>query len=417
MIRESEKLKEMVSQIPAREIEIFSWFTVDKELKRKEANLIENHLESFLSRELDYQWKVNVQLICTHENSTMVEFVNQLESILIPMMKKYPTEYFAAVYSEEKALLSQALLIEGLKHFGDRYVNLFWENRKVHVVNYPVQTKENDWFSLFKTFIYDYDYLGALKIFSNMKASYGDSPQFQFIEYLLKMQIKRMNFSFEEAYGYLKKGMELHKDYEVLHETETILKHLTMEHSKQRELERIQELFRHIYLFLETDNVPSFLVRFYRAREAVLFYLLQFARTGEFEYSFHEKKSSIYEVFELLEEMYDNWEIDGHYGAYFFLKSLNTHNILMFRNRSFLGHARNKIEPNKLWQSFAGTDIVSPKKAKRRFQMDVDLLLRDLGVQTDDNFFALNVLMIKVAEELVERKGEQAFEHTCTSLE
>ncbi|WP_394186768.1 hypothetical protein [Metabacillus halosaccharovorans] len=402
VIHQCKELNEILLSLNSLEKELYCWFTVDHHITQRQIGVIEGHLEKVLEDKLLEGWEIHVNLIPLESRLSLDNCLAQIERHFVPLRKKYLKEYFGQIVGQRNGLISQALLLEGVRQFPNRYISLYWDGQQLATVYNETVVSPKTWLSLFKEFIHDYDYQGALELLTDIKS---ESSEYQVIESILHTQLKRMNFAFDEAAQYLKTAMSLVNLNETLVETDEILSRLLSEDMKQKELERIVELFRQIDVYIQTDDVPSFLVRFYRAREAVLFYLLQFGRTNADTAITYKKKSSIYQVFEQLEELYDNWEIDGYYGAYFFLKSKNVASILEVRNKSFIGHSRGSINQKDLWYAFAGTTHTTIAKAKRRFQMDVDLLLRDLGFHVDDNFYSINQFLIQMAERMETGNG------------
>jgi len=397
VIQQCNELNEILLSLNSVNRELYCWFTCDHHITQRQVSVIEGHLEKVLENKLREGWEIHVILIPLASRLSLESYLAQIERLFIPLRKKYPTESFGQIVGQRNGLISQALLLKGLRQFPNRYVSLYWDSQQLTHINNETTVSPKTWPSLFKEFIHDYDYYGALELLTDMKSH---STEYQVIEALLRTQLTRMNFAFDEAAQYLKNAMTLVNTHESLVETEGIFSRLLSEETKQKELERIVELFRQIEVYIQTDDVPSFLVRFYRAREAVLFYLLQFGKTDADNDLHFAKKSSIYQLFEQLEELYDSWEIDGYYGAYFFLKSKNVAGILEARNKSFIGHSRMSINQKDLWYAFAGTTNTTIAKAKRRFQMDVDLLLRDLGVQVDDNFYSINQFLLQMVDRM-----------------
>ncbi|MGX6443609.1 hypothetical protein ACWM35_10385 [Neobacillus sp. K501] len=399
VIHQCNELNDILLNLDYLHKEIYCWFTVDQHIMQRQIGIIEGHLEKVLEDKLQNGQEIHVMLIPICRVLSLDHCLSKLELHLLPLRKKYPTESFGQIVGQTNGVISQALLIEGLRQFPNRYISLYWDGKQLISIYNDSEISPKTWLSLFKEFIQDYDYQGALELLTDIKS---DTSEYQVLEAILHTQLQRMNFAFDEAAQSLEKAMNLVKSHQVLMETDEILKRLLSGESYQKELEleRIAELFRQIDVYIQTDDIPSFLVRFYRAREAVLYFLLKYGRTDEEASIAIEKKSSIYQVIEKLEELYDSWEIDDYYGAYFFLKSKNVASILEVRNKSFIGHSRNSINPKDLWYEFAGTTKTTVVKAKRRFQMDVDLLLRDLGIQVDDNYYSMNQLLLQLAEEM-----------------
>jgi hypothetical protein len=142
--------------------------------------------------------------------------------------------------------------------------------------------------------------------------------------------------------------------------------------------------------------------------------LLKYAQDSEIDLQ-SMKKSTIYKVVDELEQRYEQQKIDGYYGAYFYLKSLNVANALQVRNKSFIGHSRDPIENAELWYSYYGTDNITIARAKRRFLLETDLLFRDLQAEQDDNFEKLIDYLIELSNSM-EKKGSSQDEGTSVLL-
>ena len=167
-------------------------------------------------------------------------------------------------------------------------------------------------------------------------------------------------------------------------------------------------MYRQLEVYFEKEDYSSFLVRFYRAREAVLYYLLQHGQHVSYPIKVG-KNPSIYQVIDQLEEKYESEAITQYYGTYFYLKSKNVADTLQVRNNSFIGHGRKEINHRDLLTAHYGTASTTVKKAKHRFMMDSTLMLKDLEAELDDNFEHMTRLLLAVSRKLEKnevKKGE-----------
>jgi len=276
VLLQSDELNRVLSTLESMDKEVYCWFTVDSQITTRQKMVVEDHLEKLLEERISEGWDVQVLLIPIGRTFSLESCLNQLEILLLPLKKRYPTECFGQIVGAQTNLISQALLLEGLRQFPQRCVTLYWDGTKTTSVHHPGKVNPKSWFRLFREFIQDYDYQGALGLLSDLTVS---SDSLKGIEGLLRSQLKRMNFDFEEANHCLSEAIILVGSNHCLLETKAIYAKLLNHDPKIKELERIAELFRQIEIYVQMDDTPSFLVRFYRAREAVLFYLLQFAQT------------------------------------------------------------------------------------------------------------------------------------------
>jgi hypothetical protein len=395
------KLSEIVERLTQKSGTIIAWFLVDQRFNKQELVSLEKQLERFIEKRLGDEWNVEAIFISLDAHSLhFEELQDEVERHVHKLCVRYPFEYFAQLVNFGNSTVYQALFLEGIRQFEDRYASIYWDENEVHVEYTMMQPHTETWSKQFRDFIIDHDYQAAFEMLKEL----DETDDVKALGFLLQMMMDRLNFAFEDALIHLEEAMKLLGNESVLVETKEKLSVLLSKETKTRDLARIVELYRHIDMYLDMDDFVSFLVRFYRAREAILFYLLQHAQTIPHEVKL-QKKSTIYEVFDELEEKYDNWEIDGYYGAYFYLKSTNVAGALNVRNNSFIGHSRNKVDKEELWHSYFGTSRTTFNKAKRRFIMDTALMFRDLGVELDENIMSINRFLLKLSRKLVERKS------------
>ncbi|MED5073743.1 hypothetical protein P9857_07045 [Anoxybacillus geothermalis] len=392
-----EKLSEIMKRFAQTSGPLIAWFLVDQRFHKQELVSLEKQLERFIEKRLGDAWDVEAMLILLDANSFDLEDLqDEVERLVHKLCMRYPFEYFAQLVNFGDPTVYQSLFVEAIRQFEERYASIYWDEDEVHVEYTVMEVQSETWVKQFRDFIIDHDYQAAFEMLQEL----DETEEVKALRCLLQMMMDRLNFAFEDALVHLEEAMKLLGNESVLVETKEKLSALLSKETKTRDLARIVELYRHIDMYLDMDDLVSFLVRFYRAREAVLFYLLQHAQTIPHEVTL-QKKSTIYEVFDELEEKYDNWEIDGYYGAYFYLKSTNVAGALNVRNNSFIGHSRNKVDKEELWHSYFGTSRTTFNKAKRRFIMDTALMFRDLGVELDENIMSINRFLLQLSRKMM----------------
>jgi hypothetical protein len=247
--------------------------------------------------------------------------------------------------------------------------------------------------SLFTQFVTNYSYEAASSILKD-----GRGPLWDALRQLCRMQQNRLAFDFAEAMRAWEQANEqlpadLAADPSFQHARVILQQLLNGEASREQvELAQLVELFRHLELYLQIEDTASFLIRFYRAREAVLTFVahhygIERVRTG-----------SIHEYFVQLEEAMERDDSLSYLGAYFFWKSKNVSDTMNLRNRSFIGHGRMGFSESRVWEEYSGYAMQTVALSKRRFIRDASLMLRDLGAKLDSNFEMLNGFILAVAK-------------------
>ncbi|TWG30830.1 hypothetical protein GC56T2_2012 [Geobacillus sp. C56-T2] len=377
------------------------FWPLDPQFQAIERVVLERKLEGWFERQIKGGWRVEVHLLSVGKGGDFALCRAEMERIIHKLCIRFPFAQFGHLVGFGDSPLVSLLFLEGIRRFADRYVSIYWNDAEIHMEPTVADPPAETWLKQVQNFIIEHDYKAALEMLQDLE----ETKEKEAASHLLQMMIDRLNFAMEEALGHWHEAVRRIGTNRVLEETKHILQSLVSDDIKRRDLARIVELYRHLDMYLDAGNTVAFLVRFYRAREAVLYYLLQHAQTVPGNVMI-EKKSTIYEVIEWLEEKYDQWEVDGYYGAYFYLKSLNVANALQVRNRSFIGHARSGINEKKLWHSYYGTDSVTMEKAKRRFIMDTSLLFRDLGVRWDENIMDVNRFLLQFISQLAKERKE-----------
>ncbi|KAA9030643.1 hypothetical protein [Niallia endozanthoxylica] len=398
ILQQANQFARIIERLDQKEGILHAWFKVDDTIPFRDFMKIENQLEKLMQPEFGEGWEVEVLLVPINEEKDFEDILETVEQQTHKLAVRYPFEIFTHVVGFGDALLSQAMTLEGVKQFEDRYVSLYWDNEQT--VSHHIRVRKNvqDWRKQFRDFVVDHDYQAALELLKDLEGNNMTKT----LKSLLQMMIKRLNFSFDEALNYLEETKEYLSNHTVYQETHSILTSLQSTASKERDLARIVELYRQLEVYFEKEDYPSFLVRFYRAREAVLYYLSQHGQPVSSPVKIG-KNSSIYQVVDQLEEKYESGAITQYYGAYFYLKSKNVADTLQVRNHSFIGHGRKGINHRDLLTAHYGTASTTVKKARHRFRMDSTLMLKDLEAELDDNYEHITRLLLAVSRKL-ERK-------------
>ncbi|OCS82795.1 hypothetical protein [Caryophanon latum] len=276
-----------------------------------------------------------------------------------------------AYMSDTITPLDQAIVIEGAKTFEERFMTI----HPNAVQQYEEAATNPSWLQLFQHFLHEFDYESAIDMLEPL-------PNATHIRDLLYVQLHRLNFHFDEAHRLIQQ-MDLNDA--TLQKTSSILQQLIAPPSSEQALAEITELYRHIYVTLQKEDWSSFLIRFYRAREAVIHYLLIYAAYE----SKPKHNEPLFKQIEKLEDAYESGDANDHYGTYFYIKSANVVNALNVRNQSVIGHSRAPIDPKLLFINYYGTSAKSSQMPER-FLADTRIMLRDLGSALDDNMLELN---------------------------
>ncbi|OCA81530.1 hypothetical protein A8F94_21900 [Bacillus sp. FJAT-27225] len=368
------------------------WQEIHNGFTPNEIYQIHQELEQEIQSLLPEGWEVEAVTPKANKNGGDQSEVSRIVHLI---SKRYPFGIFAQLTGMGHGRLFDLVFQEGIRLFENRYAAVYFKNGQAFVEQAVIVPQGSDWLSEFQSFILDYDYMAAYELLDELEESAVKLS----VSSMLKLMIHRMNFNFEDARLALMDAGPLAGEGEVLIKTKEILGRLLSDDPEERDLERILELYRHLDVYLELDDMVSFLIRFYRAREAILHYLIEYKQKAGFP---HKKGaySSIYQVIEKMEEMYTKREIDSHYGTYFYLKSLNVAKLLQGRNQSFIGHGRSGIDNDVAWQSYFGTSRTTISRAKKRFIIDSSLMLRELGLEMDENIEEINKALLAMSQRL-----------------
>jgi hypothetical protein len=280
------KLSEIVERLTQKSGTIIAWFLVDQRFNKQELVSLEKQLERFIEKRLGDEWNVEAIFISLDAHSLhFEELQDEVERHVHKLCVRYPFEYFAQLVNFGNSTVYQALFLEGIRQFEARYASIYWDENEVHVEYTMMQPHTETWSKQFRDFIIDHDYQAAFEMLKEL----DETDDVKALGFLLQMMMDRLNFAFEDALIHLEEAMKLLGNESVLVETKEKLSVLLSKETKTRDLARIVELYRHIDMYLDMDDFVSFLVRFYRAREAILFYLLQHAQTIPHEVKLQKK--------------------------------------------------------------------------------------------------------------------------------
>ncbi|MBO9129083.1 hypothetical protein [Bacillus sp. 165] len=391
--KQAETLKKILHGLPQEEGIVAAWFVVEDTLKMKHMVSLQQQLEDRISSVLGDEWEADVFLIPGSSSSTVQDYILDVEGLVHTLSLRYPFEHFAQIVGFGNYAPFQALFLEGMKQFENRYTSIYWNGTSAFLAHTEYETPADSWAKQFRDFIAEYDYQAALKLLEER----DDTPYVIGLRALLQSIIDRLNFAFSESIEHLEEACTYLKKHNMLDETMEALRPLLSHDKKEKELARIAELYRQLEIYLETNDMASFLVRFYRAREAVLLYLMQYGTNFTYK---QKKQSSIYGLVDELEQMYDEERIERFFGAYFYLRSSNVAKTLNVRNNSFIGHGRAGVTQRDLWHNYYGTSKTTLEKAKRRFLLDSQILFKDLGIDMENKFSSLNRYILKVSSKI-----------------
>lgn len=354
--------------------------------------MFENWLYDLLSIR---QMKIDV-LAVPFQRHQLSRFSIMLQENLYRIQNQNEKANVLAYLPQDMPIVHTQLLSSNHQLFAEHFTNLFIKDGQIVTSNPYLKKQPPLWLHNFRSFVFDYDYIAALEVINDLPESQTKVKMQQF----LKMMINRFNFAFEAANDRLDELIEHFGTIGILQQTQCLIQPLIGKDKKARDLSRIQELTRHMETMMERNDIFSFLVRFYRLREALLFYLFNYVEESGFYHFDPTIRKPIYDRYEELEELYGLHDIRKYFGSYFFIKSNNVNQAILYRNRSFIGHSRQPIDRESFWKAYAGNEKVNIKKAKLKFQNDLSVLLKDLGLKKDHNIEDLNEWILTYARKL-----------------
>lgn len=378
---------------------VYIWIHINPLMTKRDQLQLETSLEQQMTNFL--QKKTEVFFITESQNSPLDKLISQVDKLMHLLCIYEPFHKIVLVSGLNENLLQQAVLIEGIKTFDDQFcLYIKDEHTEQSIVQqFEESPYRKSWLKLIRHFIHDFDYIGALELLNGLI----ENDTVQHIKLLLEVQNARLNFSFQEAQEKIQQAKRLKENHLHLMQTELILRNLVGENGKQQqELEQIHELYRHMKIMLLKEDFPSFLTRFYRTREALLYYIVNYGCSEKIDLP---RTSSIYQLIEKVEDLYEEGKIIRFYGAYFYLKSSNVADTLAVRNKSFIGHHRKPIHKSTIFEEYYGAKPFKNSQATDRFLGDTRIMLRDLGVTMDSNLENMNEYILTTLQNAT-REGE-----------
>ncbi|MFY4685937.1 hypothetical protein [Bacillus anthracis] len=370
------------------------WFLLEEAIKAQHLANIEKQLTDKISKLLSADWEVEVMLIPGTTTSAAHDLLIDIEAHIHQLMNRYPFEYFVQIVGFGEYAPFQALFLEGMRHFENRYAALYWDGKRSHITFTEYETSTTSWSQQFRAFVNEYDYQAALKLLEEK----NDSEVAKGLSCLLQSMLDRLNFAFSESIAHIKESTTYLGESDITTAMLKTLKPLVSKERQERDLARIVELYRQLDAYLEVNDLASFLIRFYRAREAVLYYVLHYNEKEDVPRGRH---GTIYEVVDQLESKFDEGQIEQFYGAYFYLRSSNVGRALHIRNQSFIGHGRDGVSGFQLWSNYYGTSRTTMEKAKRRFMLDTNLLFKDLGADMQYRYSSINKYILQLSASIL----------------
>ncbi|PLT28596.1 hypothetical protein [Peribacillus deserti] len=390
-----------ISDLPAPGETLLCVIPISGRISRQARYKLEQKLTDLIESALPDKWKADMYLI--KKKSSLKALMNEAEMLIHKISFFYPYETIIQLTGTGDNDCFQAVFIESVRQLGSRHGFLFDKEGQSQISISRSVVSNRSWKLQIRSFLMEYDFAGAIELVKDKV----EAPKS--MEFILKMMDSRMNFCFKEAHQYLQECEKLlGADEPVLKETKKILHKLLSKEGREKDLALIEELYRQMEICIELDDLPAFLTRFYRAREAILLFLLVHGAKDK-DSAAQVKKSSIYQLIEELEKKYENGDVENYIGAYFYLKSLNVAHTLQVRNQSFIGHGREEIKSAELWHSYFGTKRTTVSRAKRRFLLESNMMLGDLGAAIDDNYSDLIDYLLKLELD-IQPKGQESNE-------
>ena len=165
---------------------LHAWFKVDDNIKFRDFMKIENQLEKLIQPEFGENWEVEVILIPVNEEMDFEEMLQEVEQQIHKLVVRYPFEIFTQVVGFGDALLSQAMTLEGVKQFEDRFASLYWDKEQTVIHQITVRKNVQDWRKQFRDFVVDHDYQAALELLKDLE----ENEITKILKSLLQMMIR-----------------------------------------------------------------------------------------------------------------------------------------------------------------------------------------------------------------------------------
>ena len=122
LLEQVKKLPPILSQLKQKDRTIFTWFLVDDSIDKRGMVKIEKQLEALIEEYIDH-WEVEAVLIPTSEHATYEDIRLEVDILIHKLFKRFPFEHFTQIVGFGDVVPFQAIFLEGLQQFGDRYAS------------------------------------------------------------------------------------------------------------------------------------------------------------------------------------------------------------------------------------------------------------------------------------------------------
>lgn len=370
-------------------IELYLFIPVPVNTRSKELQQYTTRLHPNLKKIPLNSKYIHIEWIPNGEN-IFTESLELYDELFSSILHKWEWPDFYVPMDTGEPILRSTLFMEALITWGNHVkpVEIMRSSITYLTLN-PILPKRRR-ISLMSKWLKNHDY-HAIDRLLDVKYLPGQSEEKEALmplRAIVKSLLSRLHFDFYEAkqQWQVAKSLFIGQDLFFWEEVDSHLRTLLNSSNHQkRDLTRIVELYNHLLVFLESQEIPGFLTRFYRFREAVLLFIAKYAQTNETKAPILYK-SNIFKMIRELEERYIDWDIDGYYGAYFYNKSKNVADTLLLRNRSYVGHGRAGVTLDSIWKEYSGYVDFNSDEGVHRFLHDTTLMLRDLGIDAKNQF-------------------------------
>ncbi|MFC0215982.1 hypothetical protein ACFFK0_26640 [Paenibacillus chartarius] len=336
----------------------------------------------------------------------LTDWLTRLEPMMHRLSVRHPFASFGQIAGKGASLFAHAFLLEGFRQWEDRYVSLYWQHDNVYECPVELHVYSHNWYQVFRQFLMDYDYRAAYEWVREQLSLTGHASIWEPVLHVVGMLGDRLNFHDGHTWEHWQQARKMLFPTELVQSTDRIVTDLRRVEGEQAgDLARIQELFRQMDLYLELDDIPSFMIRFYRSREALLQYIYRYGRDGAPRDI--PERLTLNELAELVEEEYASGGISRFAAAYFYSRSKNVADTLLLRNRSLLGHGRKGFKDREIWTEYTGYAGGAIYRSKLRFERDAALMLKDLGAQWDSHYEEWNHFLLEWLKEGGARDGQE----------
>ena len=199
-------LVKVIKMLKEKRGTIIAWFLIDKQFHLKEIISLEKQIERYIERSLGHNWEVEAQFIPTDIGTLNYDQIkDEIERNVHRLCVRYPLEYFAQITNFGDPVVYQALFVEGIRQFEERYASIYWNEHEVHVELTKLQSFTETWVKQFRDFIIDHDYQAAYEMLKDI----DNTDEAIALRLLIQMMIDRLNFAFGDALKHLDEAIRI----------------------------------------------------------------------------------------------------------------------------------------------------------------------------------------------------------------